>query len=82
MTNLFNSIPYSFLIFTIGTTFIYSEDDTWNAGHVVRDPNYGLMPHAYYIDNDENGQFYYTIENLDETLSSQFLIDMKYKALT
>ena len=59
-----------------------SQDTDWDAGFPVRDPNFGLLPVCYFIDNDENGQFYYTIENLDETLSSQFLVDMKYKALT
>ena len=58
-----------------------SEDDTWNAGHAVRDPNYGLMPHAYYIDEDDNGQMYYTIHNLDAALGSKFMVDMKYKAV-
>ena len=58
-----------------------SEDDTWDAGHAVRDPNYGLMPHLYYIDEDDNGQMYYTIHNLDTTLASKFLVDMKYKAV-
>jgi len=58
------------------------QDPDWPGGIAIRDPNYGYLPICYFVDEDENGQFYYRVENLDEALASRFKVDIKYKALT
>ena len=58
-----------------------SQDPDWLEGFGVRDPTFGMLPVAYYVDEDEEGKFWYKVTNLDEALSSRFVIDMKYKSM-
>lgn len=59
-----------------------SQDPDWDAGHAVRDPNFGYLPMCYYKNEDDEPVLRYRIENLDTALASAFLIDCKYKPLT
>ena len=57
-------------------------DPEWPRGHEVRDPNFGYLPMCYYINEDGEPLMRYEITNWDDSLSSAFRIDCKYKPLT
>lgn len=59
-----------------------SQDPDWPPGYPVRDPNFGYLPMCYYKNEDSDPEMCYSIENLDASLASQFIIDCKYKPLT